>query len=93
MNRTRTRCLIAGLTVLAIFGAGAGVFANWAVAGDSDVWYVRAGNTWQAWSVSLLSTGLLLGVCARGRGLFRSTSDRKQARSVAHVQATLFRRH
>jgi hypothetical protein len=94
MNQVRTRWLIAGLTVLAIFGACVGVLAYWAVTEHSDVLHLLAGGEWQAWSVSLLSALVLLGVCAgRGRGMLRSTSRRKMERSVAHVQATLFRKN
>ena len=92
MKTVRTRWLITGLTCLATCGVSAGVLATWAIAEDSEVWYVRARSAWQDWSVFLLSMVLLLGICAnRGRGILRSTSHRQRARSVAHVQATLFR--
>jgi hypothetical protein len=96
MNEVRTRrwWLIAGLTLLAVFGACVGVLADWAITEHSDVVYLLAGNSWQAWSVAILSAVLSLGVCvSRGRDILRSTSRRKWERSVAHVQSTLRRRH
>ena len=89
----QAKWLIAGLTALAIFGACGGVLAFQAIAGDSNTSYMRTGSAWYVWSALLLSTMPLLVVCANGvRRFHDSTSHRRRARSVAHVQASLLRK-